>query len=51
MEMHKENSVEKRRRKVIQKEPVLIRSVKPSQNSNTLYERENGSTSNSIWKN
>jgi hypothetical protein len=44
------NNNEKRRRKIIQKGPVLVRSVKPGQTSTLVWERENTSTIN-VWKN
>lgn len=40
---------EKRRRKVVSR-PILVRSVKAGQYSNTTYSREESTTS-SIWKN
>ena len=47
MEMRSENN-EKRRRKPIQKTPVLVRSVKPGQVSQ-VWERESTSTTG-MWK-
>jgi hypothetical protein len=52
MEMRKENGGEKRRRRIISKGPVLIRSVKPSQMDSATYSRESSaSASTSFWKN
>jgi hypothetical protein len=48
MEMRERNN-EKRRRKIIGKNPVLIRSVKPGQTSALIWEKESTSTFN-IWK-
>ena len=47
MEMRSENN-ERRRRKVIQKSKVLVRSVKPGQASQ-VWERETASTPG-MWK-
>ncbi len=46
MEMRNDNN--KRRRKVIQREPVLVRSVKPGQNSVQAWERKSSSLAN-LW--
>jgi hypothetical protein len=51
MEMHKDNSIEKRRRKVISREPVLVRSAKPGQASVGIYARDNNSSVDKFWKN
>jgi hypothetical protein len=48
MEM-RERQNEKRRRKVISRNPVLVRSVKPGQTSALVWERESTSSFN-IWK-
>lgn len=37
----RENHSEKRRRRIVQKTPVLVRSVKPGQNSVQSWERDN----------
>ena len=50
MEMRNNSNNEKRRRKVIQKNAVLVRSVKPGQTSSLVWEKENTSTI-SLWKN
>jgi hypothetical protein len=47
MEMNNQNS--KRKRKIIQKEPVLIRSVKPGQTSVPAWQKETSSASG-LWK-
>ncbi|HEU4472863.1 MAG TPA: hypothetical protein VFR58_17335 [Flavisolibacter sp.] len=48
--MRRDNQGEKRRRRIITKGPVLVRSVKPGQVSAASYQKE--STSNTgIWKN
>lgn len=46
MESRNENN--KRRRKVIQREPVLVRSVKPGQAPVQSWERKTSSVSN-LW--
>jgi hypothetical protein len=46
MESRNENN--KRRRKVIQREPILVRSVKPGQASVQLWERKTSGVSN-LW--
>jgi len=46
MEMRNENN--KRRRKTIQRGPVLVRSVKPGQASVQSWERKNSSVPN-LW--
>ena len=49
MEMRKENSADKKRRKIIIKSgPVLVRSVKPGQVES--YTRENSNHTTSFWK-
>ncbi len=48
MEMRKENSAEKRRRRIIHKGPVLVRSVKPGQVAS--YSRESTSSNSPFWK-
>jgi hypothetical protein len=45
MEMRNENN--KRRRKTIQREPVLVRSVKPGQTSVQSWERK--SSASNMW--
>jgi hypothetical protein len=49
MEMHRSNSEEKRRRKVIQKGPVLVRSVKPGQTAIPLWQNKQATTAQ-LWK-
>jgi len=49
MEMRRENTVEKRKRKIISKGPVLVRSVKPGQTSIATWQKETSSPS-SFWK-
>jgi hypothetical protein len=39
---------EKRRRKIVQKSPVLVRSVRANQTSTLIWERE--STNNQLWE-
>lgn len=46
MEMRNENS--KRRRKVVQSQPVLVRSVKPGQATVQSWERKSSALSN-MW--
>jgi len=41
MEMYNEKNTEKRRRKVIQKNAVLVRSVRANQSSTLVWEKEN----------
>jgi len=48
MEMRNENN-EKRRRKIIQREPVLVRSAKPGQTSIPAWERTSAPVVN-LWK-
>ena len=48
MEMQDRNN-DKRRRKVISRNPVLVRSVKPGQTSALVWEKEATSSFN-IWK-
>jgi len=50
MEMRANNNGEKRRRRIIQKGPVLVRSVKPGQLSAFSGQKESSSSIN-IWKN
>jgi hypothetical protein len=50
MELRNDNNNEKRRRKIIQKGPVLVRSAKPGQVSTPAYQRETASLSG-LWKN
>jgi hypothetical protein len=49
MEMWKENGSEKRKRKRIERTPVLVRSVKPGQALAATYSREQSYT-NTFWK-
>lgn len=50
MEMRSNNNVEKRRRKIIQKGPVLVRSVKPGQITNTQqYNTGNNTQPVRLW--
>ncbi len=49
MELHSEKN-ERRRRKIVQKTVILVRSVKPGQSSTQIWEKEN-TAMNSIWKN
>ena len=42
------NDNNKRRRKIVQREPVLVRSVKPGQNSVQAWERKSSALSN-LW--
>lgn len=48
--MRSQNTNEKRKRRIIQKGPVLVRSVKPGQTSALVWERQNTTTVN-LWKN
>ena len=50
MEMRGNNNGEKRRRKIIQKGPILVRSVKPGQLSAFSGQKENTGSMN-LWKN
>ncbi|MGZ5286041.1 MAG: hypothetical protein ACXWV0_10530 [Flavisolibacter sp.] len=50
MEMRSQNNNEKRRRRIIQKGPVLVRSVKPGQASSLVGDKQNTTTVN-LWKN
>jgi hypothetical protein len=50
MEMRRENTIEKRKRKLISKGPVLVRSVKPGQSSTLSWQRESSSPA-SFWRN
>jgi len=50
MEMRNEKGNEKRRRKIIQKNAVLVRSVRANQSSTLVWEKEHTAT-HQIWKN
>jgi hypothetical protein len=50
MEMRNEKGSEKRRRKIIQKTAVLVRSVRANQSSTLVWEKENTATQQ-VWKN
>lgn len=50
MEMRKENMAEKRRRKLVTRGPVLVRSVKPGQLTVPAYSRESSSSLGQFWK-
>lgn len=50
MEMRNEKNTEKRRRRIVQKNPVLIRSVRANQSSTLVWEREH-TTMSQLWKN
>ena len=50
MEMRNEKGNVKRRRKIIQKNAVLVRSVRANQSSTLVWEKEN-SAAQAIWKN
>ena len=50
MEVRNEKENEKRRRKIVQKNAVLIRSVRANQSSTLIWEKENTSV-HQIWKN
>jgi hypothetical protein len=50
MEMRNEKNTEKRRRKIIQKNAVLVRSVRANQSSTLVWEREHTNT-NQPWRN
>ena len=50
MEMRNEKDQVKRRRKIIQKTPVLVRSVRANQSSALVWEKEN-SAAQALWKN
>jgi hypothetical protein len=50
MELRKENSAEKRRRRISVSRPVLVRSVKQGQVLSATYARETSSFSSQIWK-
>ncbi len=41
MKLRSENQVEKRRRKIVNRGPVLVRSAKPGQALSASYTREN----------
>ncbi len=43
------NTIEKRKRKIVHQAPVLVRSVKPGQSTN-VWEKQS-STSFNLWKN
>ena len=48
MEMRNEKGNEKRRRKIVQKSPVLVRSVRANQTATLIWEREN--YTNQLWE-
>ena len=50
MEMRNDKGSEKRRRKIIQKTAVLVRSVRANQSSTLVWEKENTATQQ-VWKN
>ena len=50
MEMRRENNNEKRRRKVINKGPILVRSAKPGTSSVQSWQRDSGASFN-LWRN
>ena len=50
MEMRNEKANTKKRRKIIQKTAVLVRSVRANQSSTLVWEKEN-SAAPAIWKN
>jgi hypothetical protein len=50
MEMRNEKGSEKRRRKIIQKNAVLVRSVRANQSSTLVWEKENTAIQQ-VWKN
>ena len=50
MEMRNEKNTEKRRRKIVQKNAVLVRSVRANQSSTLVWEKENN-TGGQLWKN
>ena len=50
MEMYNEKNTEKRIRKVIKKNAVLVRSVRANQSSTLVWEKENNAV-RQIWKN
>ena len=50
MEMRNEKTNLKRRRKIVNKTPVLVRSVRANQSSSLVWEKENSSVP-AIWKN
>lgn len=47
--MRKENTIEKRRRKIISR-PVLVRSVKQGQVLSATYSKENSTSISPFWK-
>ncbi|HWJ26718.1 MAG TPA: hypothetical protein VNS32_09250 [Flavisolibacter sp.] len=49
MELRKENTIEKRRRKLVTR-PVLVRSVKQGQVLSATYSREQSTSSAPFWK-
>lgn len=49
MEMRKENTIEKRRRKTISR-PVLVRSVKQGQVLSATYSKDNSSANTPFWR-
>jgi hypothetical protein len=48
MKLRSDNNLEKRRRKIINKGPVLVRSVKPGQALSASYTKENQLTQ--LWR-
>ena len=50
MEVRNEKGNEKRRRKIVQKNAVLVRSVRANQSSTLVWEKEHAATLQ-IWKN
>jgi hypothetical protein len=49
--MRSENNTEKRRRKIIQKTPVLVRSAKAGESMVLAWQKEEVKSTNTIWKN
>ncbi|MGE5518470.1 MAG: hypothetical protein ACM3VS_01000 [Candidatus Dadabacteria bacterium] len=50
--MRSENNTEKRRRRILQKGPILVRSAKAGENSVLAWQRESESkVPNNLWKN
>ncbi|MFL5742447.1 MAG: hypothetical protein ACJ75B_19645 [Flavisolibacter sp.] len=49
MEMRRENQNDKRKRKIISRRPVLVRSAKPGQLSVPCWQRESGSLAG-LWR-
>ena len=50
MEMRNEKNTEKRRRRIVQKNAVLVRSVRANQSSTLVWEKEHNNTTQ-LWKN